>query len=237
MLNGKKIGVIVPAAGKGIRMGGSVIKQFIEVAGKPIIVRTIEHFQSASEVDLIVVATDKENLGAMRDLANQHKLSKIYSIIEGGAVRQDSVWNCLEKLMKKKVDIVLIHDAVRPFISYQLIKQVLLATLEDGASIVAVRPKDTIKQSDNICYAGNTLARKHLWMAQTPQGFQFPLIFKAYEKARRDSFYGTDDAILVERIGEKVRIVEGSYDNIKITTREDLDIAENIIKRSVTVQI
>jgi len=233
MIDGKKVGVIIPAAGIGKRMGGSVAKPFLEVAGKPIIVRTLEQFQNSPEVDIIIIASDKKNMEQVTMFVNQFRLQKVHSVIEGGIERQDSVWNGLQVLAKLKADLVIIHDAVRPFISKQLIKSVLQAALKDNAVIVAVRPKDTIKKSTISGYAEETLNREQLWITQTPQVFQFSLIYNAFIKARSDNFYGTDDASLVERIGAKVRIVEGKYDNIKITTPEDLELAESIIKRFV----
>ena len=233
MIEGKKVGVIIPAAGIGKRMGGSVNKPFLEVAGKPIIVRTLEQFQNSPEVDIIIVASEYKNLEQVTMLVNRYHLQKVNSVIEGGNERQDSVWNGLQALSQHDVDLVIIHDAVRPFISLQLIKSVLHAALKDNAAIVAVRPKDTIKKSNITGYAEETLNRDQLWITQTPQVFQFLLIYNAFIKARSDNFLGTDDANLAERIGTKARIIEGTYDNIKITTPEDMELAESIVKRFV----
>ena len=237
MIAGKKVGVIIPAAGTGKRMGGGVSKQFFEVAGKPIIIRTLEHFQSSPDIDNIILASDKENRKPLNDLIKLYNLTKVNSVVEGGAERQDSVWNCLQELEKYNADLVLIHDAVRPFISQKLIYAVLIAAKEDGAAIAAVRPKDTIKQSSVAGYAENTLAREQLWIAQTPQSFQFQIIKRAFEMARIEGYYGTDDANLIERIGMRIRIVDGSYDNIKITTPEDIELAQIIARRFVTESI
>jgi len=234
MIDGKKVGVIIPAAGKGKRMGNTKSKQFLEVAGKPIIVRTLEHFQNSPEVDIILVASNRNDLELLTELVKQYNLTKVGSVIEGGAERQDSVWNGLQAMAKEKVELVMIHDAVRPFISQQMIKKILQATLKDSVAILAVRPKDTIKKSSNADYADETLDRERLWITQTPQAFKFSLIHKAFEKAYCDGFYGTDDASLIERIGMKVRIVEGTYDNIKITTTDDIELAQSIVKRFVT---
>ena len=237
MIAGKKVGVIIPAAGTGKRMGGSVSKQFLEVAGIPIIIRTLEHFQSSPDIDNIILASDKENRKPLNNLIKLHNLTKVSSVVEGGAERQDSVWNCLQEIEKYDADLILIHDAVRPFISQKLIHAVLIAAKEDGAAIAAVRPKDTIKQSSVAGYAQNTLSREQLWIAQTPQTFQFQIIKRAFEMARIEGYYGTDDANLVERIGMRIRIINGSYDNIKITTPEDIELAQIIAKRFVTKSI
>lgn len=233
MIENKKIGVVLPAAGKGERMGSRQRKQFLKIDGKPIILRTMEIFQAATEVDLIVVAADTESIGYIDTLKQKHRLSKVCSIIQGGAERQDSVWNGLKELAPMNVDLVLIHDAVRPFITQNLIHSVLIDALKYDAAITALSLKDTVKHSREQNFIEGTYDRKLIWLAQTPQAFRFSLIYDAYEKAFSDNFYSTDDASLVERLGKKVRIVEGFSENIKITTPDDLELAELIVKRFV----
>jgi 2-C-methyl-D-erythritol 4-phosphate cytidylyltransferase len=230
MFKGKKIGVVIPAAGKGRRMGGNQSKQFLELDGKPIVVHTLEKFQQSKDVDLIVLAADpllKESVGELIDRFN---LSKVKKIVDGGKERQDSVWNGLIAIESFGVDIVLIHDSVRPFIDDDIIYKSIDAAIDTGAAVVAVRPKDTVKISDTENYINSTPVRNLLWLAQTPQAFQFSLIKKAFVEARTAGFYGTDDAILIERINLPVKIVEGSYNNIKITTPEDIGIAEMMLQ-------
>jgi len=233
MIDGKKIGVVIPAAGKGRRMGGSQDKQFIEIDGKPIIVRTIEQFQSVSEIDLIILAADPIYFDFLHHLIGEFNLSKVAEIVPGGEKRQDSVWNGLKGMLQHKIDAVIIHDAVRPFIRPKLIRQLLEMVLQHRAAIVAVPPKDTVKYSIENGYH-ETISRDKLWLAQTPQAFAFSLIYSAFEKAFADKFYGTDDASLVERMGEQIRIIEGSYENIKITTPEDIELAKLILKRQLS---
>lgn len=233
MYLGKRIGVIIPAAGKGKRMGTDQSKQFLDLNGKPILLHTIERFQLITEIDLIILAADNFNVSRINDIIRDNKLTKVQKVIEGGIKRQDSVWKCLQELEQFNVDIVMIHDAVRPFISKLLILSILETAVKHSASVAAIRPKDTIKYSSDNIYIEDTPKRNNLWIAQTPQAFDYKLIFRAYEKAYRDAFIGTDDASLVERMGNKIRIVEGSYDNIKITTPEDLELAKLIIKQFV----
>lgn len=167
----------------------------------------------------------------VESLVGLHELSKAVHVVEGGVYRQDSVWKGIEKLREHRIDIVLIHDAVRPFIRPELIHSVALAACEYGAAICAVRAKDTLKVSNANAFVETTMNRDQAWLAQTPQAFQFDLFCKAYADAASHNFIGTDDAMLVERIGGKVKIVEGSYENIKITTPEDLALAGLIAQR------
>jgi 2-C-methyl-D-erythritol 4-phosphate cytidylyltransferase len=231
MLEGKKIGVVIPAAGHGTRMGGSQIKQFLTIGGKPIVVHTIENFQQSKEVDDIVLAAHHDFESELRSLVSEYNLSKVRRVVRGGKERQDSVWNGLLAIKDYNPDIVLIHDAVRPFISHQLILESIQAAIVYEAAIVAVKPKDTVKMSVQNGFINQTPQRDNLWLAQTPQAFHFSLIMKAFKKAIDDGFYGTDDAALVERISLSVKIIEGTYDNIKITTPDDLTVAEGILSR------
>ncbi|MBI4548351.1 MAG: 2-C-methyl-D-erythritol 4-phosphate cytidylyltransferase [Ignavibacteriae bacterium] len=231
MFQGKTVGVIVPAAGTGSRMGGVPAKQFLDLNGKSILLRTLEHFQRSDVIDLVVVIAGESEMDATRGIVSTYGLSKVVTVTRGGVERQDSVWNGLQLITKHTVDIVMIHDAVRPFISQDLIESVIAAAVKHGAAVPAVSPKDTIKLTNGELFVQSTLERNHLWIIQTPQAFQFPLLRQAFEKAQAENFYGTDDASLVERLGKKVKIVPGSYDNIKITTPEDLELAELIAKR------
>lgn len=225
MLNGKNIGAVIAAAGVGTRMGLSPAKQFLELQGKSVLVHTLEAFERSPVVDCIVVSSRVEDIKVVKSLVGAYKLSKVVHIVEGGAHRQDSVWNGIAQLREHRPDIVLIHDAVRPFIRPELIHSVTLAACEYGAAICAVRAKDTVKLSNGDVFIDTTLNRNQAWLAQTPQAFQFDLFCRAHADATSNKFFGTDDAMLVERIGGRVKIVEGSYENIKITTPEDLALA------------
>ena len=228
MIQGKCVGVVIPAAGKGIRMRGEAHKQLLHLAGTPIALHTLRRFEQSEIVDTIVVAAGSDILNTINDLVRNDRLSKVASVVAGGAERQDSVWNGLQELRSHHVDLIVIHDVVRPFFTEEMLNRVVEAAMVSGGAILAVRPKETVKIHEK---AISTLPRGKLWLAQTPQVFDSGLLTKAFEKAISDNFYGTDDASLVERIGGKITVVEGNYDNIKITTPEDMELAHLIAKR------
>lgn len=224
---------VVPAAGMGKRMGASINKQYLQLGGKPIVARTLEVFQqSPSIAGIILVIPQDEIPYCQHEVVDRYQLSKVLKIVAGGAERQYSVLNGLRELQRHADDrdVVLVHDGVRPFITEALLQQSIeLATTGAGA-LVAVPAKDTIKVVQDGVVVG-TPDRSTLWQAQTPQSFQFGQIFKAYLQAEADAFLGTDDCSLLERSGMTVRIVQGSYQNIKITTPEDLVLAEAFLRQ------
>jgi 2-C-methyl-D-erythritol 4-phosphate cytidylyltransferase len=222
---------IVPAAGSGTRMGGDVRKQFLQLRGKPIIVHTLQQFEHCSEVDEIAVAVPESAIIEMERLITQYRLHKVNKLVAGGARRQDSVAHALARLELNDTDIILVHDGVRPFITRKKITEIVKACREHDAAVAAVQPKDTIRRSAGGGFFDQTMDRSALWLIQTPQAFRATLLKKAFEKARKDKFVSTDEAALVERLGIKARIVEGSYDNIKITTPEDLELGLLIYER------
>ena len=207
MYKGKRVSVIIGGAGKGTRMGSQIPKQFLSLGGKTILERAYQAFKIPS-VDEIVVVTQEEYMDRTKVLLRDAK------VVKGGKERQDSIYMGLKAV--DNADIVLVHDGARPFVDEKTIERVLAGALEEGACICAVKPKDTIRSQEK------TLKRDELFLVQTPQGFSYDMLLRAYEKAYSEDFYGTDDASLVDRLGEKVKIVEGSYENIKITTKEDL---------------
>ena len=225
-----KTAAIITAGGIGKRMGAGLPKQYLEVAGKSIIVHTIERFvglQGVRQVIVTVPPGDETSFAA--DILAPFALNEMVTVVAGGAKRQDSVANGLAAVADD-VEIVLIHDGVRPFIKRDVIQRAIETARDKGACVVAMPLKETIKRVDeNMCLA-ETVDRSVLWGAQTPQVFRFDIIREAFEKAAREGFYGTDDTMLVERLGHPVSIVEGDYHNIKITTTEDLAIAEAIAK-------
>ncbi len=229
MVNGKRIGAVVPAAGKGKRMGGDIAKQFLMLKGKPIFIHTLEGLSAMQEVDIIIVAAAHGEMEAVQKYIAEYRISKVSAVVEGGDERQDSVWNCLQKMNTENVDIVVVHDAVRPLFTRDLVLSVCHAAVEAGAAIPVVSPKDTVKIINNEGYVASTMERASLAIVQTPQAFKFSLIYQAYEKAMNERFYGTDDACLVERLGMKVKVVEGSYRNIKITTEDDIGLAQGFL--------
>ncbi len=226
-----KVFAIIPAAGAGSRMGGKVKKQFLPLKGKPIIIHTLQRFEHCSEVDEIVVSVPESDIVEIEALLSKYRIHKVSKAIVGGQKRQDSVHNALQRITANDSDIILVHDAVRPFVESRKISQVVKACKEFDAAVVAVQPKDTIRRSAGGGFFDQTVDRTALWLVQTPQAFKAKLLFRAFAKAYSDKFYSTDEAALVERLGVKARIVEGSYDNIKITTLEDLELGALILER------
>jgi 2-C-methyl-D-erythritol 4-phosphate cytidylyltransferase len=226
-----KVSVIVPAAGSGSRLGGSVKKQFLPLNSKPVIVHTIQRFEHCPDVDEIAVAVPEEAIVEMEKLVSQYRLHKVHWVIVGGKKRQDSVARALSKLVLKESDIVLVHDGVRPFVEPKRISHLIKACREYGAAVLAVQPKDTIRRSKGGGFFDQTLDRSALWLVQTPQAFKAGILLKAFERAKKEKFYSTDEAALVERLDVKVKIIEGSFDNIKITTEEDLELGTLILER------
>ena len=213
-----KIAVIIPAAGLSSRMGTQ--KQLLMLDGKAVLTRTIEAFENHSNIDEIIVVGPE----CLAKIVSG--FSKVKSLVEGGANRQMSVWQGLCAL-SEDVDWVLIHDGARPFVSAKVISDILNS---GTCAVSGVKSKDTIKIADVDNVVQSTPNREDLWLVQTPQGFPYHLIKKAHQQAIADGFVGTDDATLIERMGISVQMVEGDYRNIKLTTPEDILIAEVYIK-------
>lgn len=217
----EKCGAVIVAAGSGKRMGGSISKQFLSLGKKPIIVHTVEKFEQLKEIDEIVVVTSLPYVNYVHELKKEFCWKKV-TIVEGGKERYNSVLNGLYAL-SNDMETVLIHDCVRPFVTEKNILEVIEITQKTGACILAVPVKDTIKEVNENGIVINTPDRNTLWSVQTPQGFNFNLLKKAYESI--DNFETvTDDAMVMEKAGYSVAVVMGSYQNIKITTPEDLAI-------------
>lgn len=216
--------VVIPAAGSGSRMGAAVSKQLLLLQGKPILVLTAECFQHCHKIDEIVIAVPAGHLETVNTLVREYALTKVSAVVVGGANRQKSVMNALAALPSSSA-IVLVHDAVRPFVRERMILESIDKARVHRAAVVAVPVKDTIKRAAAEGFIETTIDRTTLWAAQTPQAFQTRLLVEAYERAEQDGILATDDASLVERMGIQPAIVMGSYENIKITTPEDLDLA------------
>jgi 2-C-methyl-D-erythritol 4-phosphate cytidylyltransferase len=223
---------LVPAAGMGKRMGASINKQYLILAGRPILAHTLSVFEGASFVDGIFVITPEDEIPFCRDhVVERYGFTKVRGIVAGGAERQHSVLNGL-RAMEGTVaddDVILIHDGVRPFVSTDVLARATAVAREDDGALVAVPAKDTVKTVEDGIITG-TPPRETLWLAQTPQAFRYAVIRAAHEIADAERFLGTDDAMLVERLGRSVRIVVGDYRNIKITTPEDMVLAEAFLK-------
>ena len=223
-------GVVIVAAGTGSRMNMGINKQFIKLEGKEIIAYTIEKFYNNSNIEdiVVVVKEDEFEFFNKKEILDKYNFKNV-KIAYGGKERQDSVYNGL-KLLDEKCDVVLIHDGARPFVSDKIIDKSIQEAKEHKAIVVGVPVKDTIKVIDNDKNIVDTPNRSVLWAVQTPQTFDYNILIDAYKDAFKNKFYGTDDAMLVERIGYKVKMLEGSYNNIKITTQEDLNIGSQILR-------
>lgn len=223
-----QISAIVAAGGQGKRMNSSISKQFLKIKGHPILCYTLKIFESLNFIDEIILVIGSNDKKRAEKTVNYYKFKKV-KIVEGGKERQNSVYNGLRKL-SPQTDIVIIHDGVRPFVTKKMILKSIKSAQNFGAVGVAVPVKDTIKVigADNLIK--DTPKRSNLRAIQTPQVFKYDLIMRAYEKAFEDGFYGTDDTVLVERLGHPVKLIDGSYENIKITTPEDILVAETFVR-------
>lgn len=222
---------IIPAGGTGIRMGGDIPKQYLLLGGIPVIVHTLTAFQEAQLVDAIFLVLPPADVAtAPQNLLARYDLPKVQRILPGGVHRQDSVKQGLDAL-GPDCDIVIIHDAVRPFVSPAMIDMTIQEALLSQAVTVGMPMQDTLKRLDDHGYIEATVSRESLWCTQTPQAFTTPLLKAAYAAAYGEHFYGTDEAGLVERTGVKVKMLAGSFDNIKITTAGDLAWGEFILAR------
>ena len=205
---------VIPAGGTGTRMGVGVPKQFLPLGGVPMLLHSLRAFE--------------ERQRALTDVIERYGVKKVQKVVAGGETRQQSVYNGLKET-GSDVEIVVVHDAVRPFVTEDLIERSIQAARTGGGAIVAIPMKDAPKQAGPDRQIQRTLDRNELWLAQTPQTFRRDLLLEAYEKAAIERLQATDDAALVERLGHKVGIVVGTWENIKITTPEDLVIAEAIL--------
>jgi 2-C-methyl-D-erythritol 4-phosphate cytidylyltransferase len=231
MWKGKRVGVIIPAAGAGRRMGGGRSKPFIRIASQQILLRSLLPFERAAAVDAVVVVAAKRYCPEAKKLVARNKLRKTVGVVEGGKERQDSVWNGLQALANERIDIVLIHDAARPFVDARLIRRVVDAASTHGAAIPGIPLIDTVKSAGKDEFVGSTIDRAKLRRIQTPQGFSFERLMAVFREAMKNREYGTDEAMLFERRGIPVKIVEGSAENIKITTPGDLHLADYYARR------
>lgn len=241
-----KICVIIAAAGRGKRMGMDYNKQYIFLKDKPIVAHTIEIFENMDLInEIILVVAEGEVDWVRENIVHRYNFKKVTKITEGGAERQDSVYNGL-KAVGDDCNIVLVHDGARPFVTCDIIKKGIDTAKDTGACIVAVRVKDTIKIVNKNMEVDYTPNRDTLWAVQTPQIFRYELLLKSYEKLyeelkadrepRVDDINVTDDAVLIEKSGHTVKIIEGSYENIKITTPEDLILGEGILRKRENIK-
>lgn len=225
-----KVAAIITAAGKGTRMKSDINKQYMDLGGIPVLARTIFPFQDSPRVDEIIVVINEEDIKYCKtNIIEKYGLSKVTSLVSGGAERQNSVYKGL-CAVDNLFEIVMIHDGARPFITVDKIEECIDNARIYGACGLGVKVKDTIKISDSEGFVSTTPDRNCLWSIQTPQCFNLKLIMNAHDQAIKNGYVGTDDMVLVEKMGIPVKILEGSYINIKITTPEDIAIGESILR-------
>jgi 2-C-methyl-D-erythritol 4-phosphate cytidylyltransferase len=231
-----RIVALIAAAGRGTRMGGSAQhkKQYHMLGDRPVLAHTIAIFEESPLVDEIVIVVCPEDIDhCRREVVDKYGFQKVSQLVPGGEQRADSVYQGLLAL-DPDPDFVLVHDGVRPFFPSALIGEVVQAVRTYQAAVVAVPVKDTIKIADVAGFVKKTPERRSLWAVQTPQAFSYPLLLEAYREGRQRKLQVTDDAMLVEALGYRVKLVLGTYENIKITTPEDFVLAEALLAKGVS---
>lgn len=221
-------GAVIVAAGRGTRMGAADNKIFLPLSGRPVLAHALEAFERCATVSRIAIVVASGEEARIAEIARGNGIAKLAAIVPGGAERQDSVYLGLEAL---DTEGVLVHDAARPLVTPAQIEACCLAAEAHGASALAVPVKDTIKIADEDGFIVATPERRTLRAVQTPQAFRREELMEAHRLARADGAAATDDAMLLERLGRKVAIVDGDYGNLKITTPEDLPVAELLLSR------
>ena len=219
-----RIAAIITAGGQGVRIGGTVPKQFLHIAGRPILEHTLDNFRKTGLVDQVILVVPESEVETVRK-NYVHFGDWLTQVVAGGKERQDSVGNGLA-VLDESIEIVAVHDGVRPFITTEMIQQSIKAAREQGGAICAIPVSDTLKRADANGNVRETVDRNGLWRMQTPQTFRRTLLDEAFRQARADDYYGTDEGMLVERLGHPVKLVPGSEFNIKITRPEDLQLGE-----------
>ena len=221
---------IIPAAGSGIRMESKRVKQFLRLDGKPILALTLEPFQESTVAAVVLVVPQNDVEYCKKEIVERFGLTKVKKIVPGGKRRQDSVRLGLEAT-EGKYDLVLIHDGVRPLIEKEIIERVIKEAIVNRAVITALPARETVKEVNDLQHVVKTYDRKRVWMVQTPQAFRYQDILKAHHKALEEGWEeATDDALLVEKSGVMVKVVEGSEKNIKVTTPHDLELARFLLR-------
>jgi len=223
--------VVVAAAGKGSRMGSSFNKQYLLLNGWPVLSYSLDFFERLRVVSQIVVVCAANEVDyCQQEVVKRFNFNKVTAVVPGGQERQDSVWLGLQQL-PSDTDLVAVHDGARPLLSAEVIARLVAEAMEWGAAIPGIPSKDTVKLGDRDGFVRQTLDRTSVYAIQTPQVFNFNELLTAYREAREEGFLGTDDASLFERYIGRVKIVTGDYNNIKITTPEDMIVAAALLKR------
>lgn len=223
-----KYTVMIPAAGSGQRMGAGYNKLFLKLGDRPILIHTLQVFEDDPSCEGIILAVKAEEQPSIQEMLSEFSITKVTAMVEGGGERQNSVAACIRAYEGE--GIVLVHDAARPFIRHNVIAELVSIADAHGAAIAGVQAKDTMKYAPGGIVE-ETVDREKLWIVQTPQAFRYALLREASDKAVADGFLGTDESMLVERLGHPVRMVESTYDNVKMTTQEDLVFGEILLTR------
>ena len=224
-----KAALIIPAGGEGKRLGADIPKQYIRLLGKEIIIRTLEPFTEIDCIETIIIAARRNWIDKLSELCHSYFPNKNIVIVEGGKERQDSVYNALQSKYIAESEIILVHDAVRPFVKKELILSIISAAEKYGAAIPGITPKNTIKLARGS-FVAETIDRSTLREIHTPQAFKSEVLIPAYNSAKSENFSATDCSTLVEMTGNEIAIVDSTYENIKITTAFDIQIAEMLLK-------
>jgi 2-C-methyl-D-erythritol 4-phosphate cytidylyltransferase len=227
-----KVAAIIAAAGLGRRMQQDTPKTYLQLAGKPILIHTLEVFEKVPEVKEVLVVVHPEDLEfCQEEVIDPYPLKKVLRLVPGGKERQDSVYHALKVLKKEaaEIDVILVHDGVRPLVDPAQVRKVVAAARRHGGAILGIPCQDTLKRVNSRGEVVATVDRQELWQVQTPQAFQAALLWRAYQEAMERGFYATDEAALVEALGETVVVVPGTCLNLKITTPDDLKMAEAIL--------
>ena len=222
---------IIVAAGKGKRMDSEENKVFLDLLGKPMLYYALKPFQDCNEINKIIVVTQKSGFSKIKEIKNKYHLGKIKNLVEGGKERQDSVYNGLISIKNaKKDDIIIVHNGSNPLVKENEITECVMAARQFGAAVCCFPLKDTIKKINND-FVEKTIDRKDIWQMQTPQAIKYGLFIEGYRNIRKDNMQVTDDISVIESTGKKAKIVECSYENIKVTTKGDLAIAEGVLMK------
>ncbi|MHB8829105.1 MAG: 2-C-methyl-D-erythritol 4-phosphate cytidylyltransferase [Syntrophales bacterium] len=228
--NVHKTAAIIPSGGTGRRMGGRIPKQYLLLAGLPILVHALRPFQASPAIDEIILAVPGEDVEQVKEnIVERYCVSKVKLVVAGGKERQDSIRNALA-CIADETEIIVIHDGVRPLVTTDLIEIAVSRAGEVGAVAVGIDIRDTVKRVDKAGKIEETVPRDGLWRTQTPQAFKREIIVAAYRAAYEAGFYGTDDASLVERTGIPVWMIPGDRENLKVTTQEDMMLCEMILR-------
>ena len=219
---------IIPAGGKGLRSGQTAPKQYLKVQGKELIAYTLEIFQSNKNINSIVVACEPSYFGLIQKLKKKYNFTKIINVVEGGRERQHSVFNALSSLYANKNDLVVVHDAARPLLPSNILSNAIKQAKNKGSALTCIKARDTLMKGDEI--VKTYLKRDDVYYVQTPQIFRFVDLMEAMQSAKKAKYIGTDESMLVKKIGKNVHIVEGSPYNFKITTKPDFELFKSLIK-------